>query len=446
MCSLIDFNRIAALTIAACSLLPTTGLFGDEVEFLSGSRIQGTVKEIRAKDREFDVEIKIGSRTVLRTYPFAKVHAVTMKGKRYVLTPMAGGNGGSGGASGDSASSAGTASNGAGGPARRTEAQVKQLIAAAASPPPWLESTPLDYPKSLDLSWPLKPPQKGWNNQRNMGQYIWDIIHPNPNRWRSGIKLVHHCMTLHKDDPTLLKRDMEVVGRMYFELLQDYPRAAFWMQRANVAANRPLGVSLAECYWRMGSKSMALQTLKQPSLPIGAIKLFGDMGELDRALALTKGAAQAPNLAGQAYLLAADALRRTGRHDEAITYYEKVVDAGFRNKEYQRRFQQRAKESIEAIRLNDRARVERVADGKYEGVGEGYNGALRVSVSVQDHKITDVQVVKHQEKQFYAAITDTTSQIVDKQAVTGIDATSRATITSQAIINASAKALASGAK
>jgi len=55
-------------------------------------------------------------------------------------------------------------------------------------------------------------------------------------------------------------------------------------------------------------------------------------------------------------------------------------------------------------------------------------------------------VIKHVEKQFYAAITDTTNQIVKKQSVNGIDATSRATITSQAIVNATAKALAKGAQ
>lgn len=27
-----------------------------------------------------------------------------------------------------------------------------------------------------------------------MGQYIWDIIHPNPSKWKGGIKLVHRCV------------------------------------------------------------------------------------------------------------------------------------------------------------------------------------------------------------------------------------------------------------
>jgi uncharacterized protein with FMN-binding domain len=55
-------------------------------------------------------------------------------------------------------------------------------------------------------------------------------------------------------------------------------------------------------------------------------------------------------------------------------------------------------------------------------------------------------VTKHREKQFYAAITDTPAQIIRKQSVKGIDATSRATITSEAIVTATAKALQSGMK
>jgi hypothetical protein len=44
--------------------------------------------------------------------------------------------------------------------------------------------------------------------------------------------------------------------------------------------------------------------------------------------------------------------------------------------------------------------------------------------------VTAVKVTKHREKQFYAALTDTPAKILKKQSVQGIDATSRATITS----------------
>ena len=57
-----------------------------------------------------------------------------------------------------------------------------------------------------------------------------------------------------------------------------------------------------------------------------------------------------------------------------------------------------------------------------------------------------VKVISHSEKQYYAALTDTPAQIIQKQSVKGIDAFTGATITSEAIINSTAKALSSGMK
>ena len=87
-----------------------------------------------------------------------------------------------------------------------------------------------------------------------------------------------------------------------------------------------------------------------------------------------------------------------------------------------------------------------MADGTYKGVSVGYNGDIDVEVTVAAGRIENVTVTRHNEKQFYAAITDTLQQITTRQSVRNIDATSRATITSQAIVNAAAKALASGAR
>ena len=64
----------------------------------------------------------------------------------------------------------------------RTRQEVEALINnAGASTPVWWNSVGLNYPKTLDLNWPLKPGGK-WNNQKNVGQYIWDIVNPNPKR------------------------------------------------------------------------------------------------------------------------------------------------------------------------------------------------------------------------------------------------------------------------
>ncbi|HJN09851.1 MAG: FMN-binding protein [Pirellulaceae bacterium] len=399
----------------------------DIVEFLSGAKAEGTVKAIRKADKEFDIEIKIGTRTLVRTYSFDKVRAVTMKGKRFVLTPFS------------------DEPNVSGASGIRTRSQVLQLIdKVGRTPPDWFAATPLTYPKSLDLSWPLKPPGKGWNNQKNIGQYMWDVINPNPGRWRSGVRLVHHEMTLHEKDPVLLQRDMKTLGTMYFQLFQDYPRAAFWFHQARIGKGEMNSVLLGECYWRMGNRKMGLDMLASNRLPLQAVKLYGDMGETDKAQRLAEAFAKIGK-PHEAYLLAGDACRAAGRLSRAIDYYQKVLDVkDAQNKDHGIRYHGRARDSIEAIKLFDQANVARVADGTYRASSMAYVGSLEVEVRVANGQMTAVKVIKHREKQFYAALTDTPRQVLEKQSVQGIDATSRATITSQAIVNATAKALAKG--
>ena len=404
------------------------------MEFLNGVKLAGTVKELRRPEQELDFETTVGDRTFTRTYAFNKVHAVTTKGKRHELTPKAE-------QSADAETAAATTAN------QRPQDEVQRIITAAGSnPPDWFETTQLNYPKTLDLSWPLKPPTKGWHSQKNMGQYIWSVINENPARWHSGIKLVHHCITLHKDDRSLLERDMQTLGSMYFTLLQDYPRAAFWYQKANPSVKKIHGIRLAECYWRIGNRDMALDMMRGSPLPLGAIKLLGDMDEIDWAIRLTKAFSKS-SANYQAFILAGDALRQSGMPDEAIDYYQQVLDSKkFRNKEYEQRFKARARESIEAIRFFDKANVSQVADGRYGDSSTGYAGQVRVQVTVAAGRMESVEVTEHKEKQFYSALTDTTAQLLARQSVQGIDATSGATITSQAIVNATARALAKGAK
>ena len=336
--------------------------------FLSGAKVSGTVKEIRKDKREFDFELQMGGRTLQRTYNFDKVHAVTMKGKTYVLTKRDAGDG-------IDTGGVGTRS------AVRSQADVLRLIdAAGQTPPDWFDATPLDYPPTLDLSWPLKPPDKGWNNQLNVGQYIWDIINPNPGRWKSGVKLVHHLLEVHQKDPAVLQRDMKTLGGMYFNLFQDYARAAFWLRQARLSQTDPQRMMLAECYWRLGNRQMAMDILAAPRLPLTAIKLLGDMGQTARALKLADAFGRQNN-PHEAYLLAGDACRLAGRYDQAIEYYQKVIDAPeARNEEYGKRHRSRAADSITAIRLFDQADVQNVADGTYSASSLAYNGVLHVEV------------------------------------------------------------------
>lgn len=421
-------RRVLAGSIIGVLLFAGGVSAADVVEFMSGSRVSGTIKSIRKADKEFDFETKLGTRSFTRVYPFSKVHAVTYQGKRYVLTPKPD--------SDDEGSSADDSNT-------RSKSEILALIRSAGeTPPEWFDSTPLDYPDTLDLSWPLKPPTEGWHSHKNMGQYIWSVINENPSRWHSGIKLIHHCVSLHKDDPVLLKRDMLALGSAYFRLLQDYPRAAFWLQKGNASVDRVEGIRLAECYWRLGNRKLALDMLRGKRLNLGAIKLYGDIGEIDRALSLTKAFAKS-GADYQANILAGDALRLAGRSEEAIEYYQRVIDSErFRNPDYEQRFIARARESIETIRLYDQADVSKVPDGTYADSSTGYNGQLAVEIEVAGGELKSVRVTDHKEKQFYSSLKDTPAQLIKKQSVQGIDGTSGATITSQAIVNATAKALA----
>lgn len=403
----------------------------DRVEFLNGSELQGKVEQIRQKEKEFDFRATIAGREVTKTYAYRDVHAVTFGGKRYELTPKP---------------STDSKQDGDQRPLR-SQVEVQQIIAdVGGSLPDWYESTELNLPASLDLSWPMKP-DGPWDASKNVGQYIWDRVNPNESRWKAGIKLVHECMKRHEDDPALLKRDSDKLGVMYFTLLQDYPRAAYWLQKGEAKMNQASGIHLAECYWRLGSRDMALEAMRGSFLHWSAIKLLGDMGEIEDALRVTDVYAKT-QAANEAFLNAGDALRGAGRLDEAVEYYQKVVDddTQARNEDYKMRFQARAAGAIEAIRLFDRADVSKIADGTYRDRSTGYNGELQVEVRVAKQRIESVRVTQHKEKQFYAALTDTTQQILDSQGVQDIDGTSGATITSQAIVHATAKALAQGAQ
>ncbi len=420
---------IVAVVICWLFAPGTTAVVADTVEFLNGTQVEGKITAIRKEKREFDFEMTVGGRTLTRTYAYSQVHAVTLKGKRYVLTKKPAGRVEEGQSS-----------------TRRTRSEVeRQIRRLGATPPDWLEQTQLDYPPTLDLSWPLGAPKGGWNNQKNVGQFIWDVVNPNPGRWRSGIKLMYHLIERHSGDRAKLARDYRALGGMYFRFFQDYPRAAYWLRRSGGLAGGEK-IMLAECYWRLGNESMALDMLRGRSLPLSAIKLLGDMGKTRRAVSL----ADAFTRSGRnpdAWILAGDALRQAGRYPEAVRYYEKALASkAFRNPDYEKRGKARARNSIEAIRLFQQTDPSQVADGTYRATSDGYNGPIEVEVQVASGRIETVKVIRHREKQFYAALTETPAQIIGKQSVQGIDATSRATITSQAIIHATAKALARGAK
>jgi fumarate reductase flavoprotein subunit len=80
--------------------------------------------------------------------------------------------------------------------------------------------------------------------------------------------------------------------------------------------------------------------------------------------------------------------------------------------------------------------------GVYEGIARGHNGDLEVSVTVDESGITAVRVVAHEETEVVsdAAIEQVPAGIVEYQ-TTSVDAVSGATVTSRAIMEATAEAI-----
>jgi uncharacterized protein with FMN-binding domain len=192
---------------------------------------------------------------------------------------------------------------------------------------------------------------------------------------------------------------------------------------------------------------MAVDLLGKLPPAYQSVKLWADLGQTRKALQLAEAFARNSN-ADIAYLYAGDACRVAGDFPQALKYYQKVIDTPATGKASKRieKDVARARANIEGIKLYELSDVSRVPDGTYKSSSLGYEAQVAVAVVVRDQKIDSVQVTQHREKQFYSALTDTPKKIIAKQGVKGVDATSGATITSEAIINATAKALAAAAK
>lgn len=82
-------------------------------------------------------------------------------------------------------------------------------------------------------------------------------------------------------------------------------------------------------------------------------------------------------------------------------------------------------------------------DGVYEGIGNGYGPNLKVSVTVENGKITEIEIIEHNERgeNFYLpAMENIPGKIIEKQS-TDVDTISGATFTSNGIMEAVENAL-----
>jgi uncharacterized protein with FMN-binding domain len=326
-------------------------------------------------------------------------------------------------------------------PTTRTKVEVDKLIdEAGKTPPPWWDTVPLNVPSTLRLDWTSV---KGWNNKVNLGAYFWDVIDPNPARWKEGVKLAMHIYTLNKSNPDAQKKAAHTVAHIYGEMLSDHARAAFWAKK-----HGDMPILLADCYLKLGCKQACTDILRglgsDQTRNAQVIKLWADCGELNTALAWADKRAAAGEPVS-AYLAAGDACRRAGKIADAIKYYNKALTAKAGNRDHKVNIK-RAAANLDAVKLFDALDLTKIPDGAYKASSIGYAGDVEMVVTVKDHKIESLKPGAHHEKQFYASFDEVPPQILKKQSVKGIDTTTGATVTSEAIINATAKALRAAQK
>ncbi len=331
-------------------------------------------------------------------------------------------------------------------PVVRSTAEVNRLIAAAgSSAPEWWDDVELNYPNGMDLTWAKS--NEGWKPNKYIGHYITSVLNPNPSKWRGGIKLLTHTLTVNKGNAINLQRSMQALGQAYFNYERDYARAAFWLQKAKPTF-LDARVMLAECYWRLGSKPMAMAMLgrlgRDTSREGRMVQLYAAMGDLPRALR-TAEAMTGVGLPDVAYLSAAIACRQHGKYAEAAKYYAKVATVTRGGRDLKRN-KERAQNGLNAMQALARVDLSKISNGTYTGSSRGYRSDVKVEVKISDGKLEDCKVTSHREDMCFTAPTDIPAAIVANQGFKGVDAVTGATITSDAIINATAEALASGSK
>jgi len=403
-------------------------------------------------------------------------------------------------------------------PAEKTKTEVDTLIKAAGSASPdWWDSVELNYPETLDLSWPvqrgfLQGPgrfeerrgrrgfegrggrggfegrgRRGWpgepgrrggpfgggrgfrqdqDSQTNVDQYLIQVVYPNPSRHETGIKLVNHLMIINKDDRAKLRRSLNTLGQMFYDLLNDYARAAFWWQKCAEMGGTIDTLKMARCYFELGSKATAEELLSQTDSGYALnnkdlVKLWAKIGEVDKALNMVESyfdvgsggmgrfAPRGRTRMSQSdkYLFSAEICRGAGRHDDAIAYYEKVLalpdweTRAIDHHETDDKFQ--ASVNLAATKLLKKLDLRRVPDGSHTAVVEAYGGPMTVKVVFEGGSIKSVEVTRHWETYSYLIMAlPTARQIVVRQGFEGVDVITGATVTSDAIINAAATALA----
>ncbi len=395
-------SRLAfiSVSILLAGVLLVSSAGADEIESKDGTVYSG--KLIKEMHDKVVFRANIGGAKLDLDFPIAKVKAVTVNGTRRLVKP------GPKPTVKPKTSPIDIPKN------ERTETQVDDLVEnVGRSKPDWYESVPLRYPPTLKLTWLVT--KRGVQPHINLNQYIDMIISPSPTKWKEGVRLMHHTLTVNRSSLIRRRRSQRALADMYFNYFGDSARAAFWYRQAGGRNH----IQLATCYYRLGCKSLAAKLLKEihdDNTPDGsAIRLWAEMGETDKALYYAERTASAgrPDVG---YLAAGDACRRDGQFAKAQTYYQKVVDTEKGSVNIKRN-SARAAANLESVKLQAALRLSQIPDGTYQGQALGYQktAPIAVSVTMSGGSLEAVKVLGTRDRRYYRSLAEMPKRIVARQ-------------------------------
>ncbi|MCW8133560.1 MAG: hypothetical protein KIS92_24665, partial [Planctomycetota bacterium] len=318
---------LLALALCLCAAGAARAHAEDEVELLSGMRIKGTLISDASQ------EITFLSQGAQFTYPYAKIHALTVKGQRRVLNekpapaakalmparpaerkdPEPAPRAAEAPKPPPEPKAAAAAPSSGGRTKSEVDAEIQKV---GATPPDWWNSVQLNYPKTLDLTMG-PPPNKNWDPSKNVGQYFWSIINENPGKWKEGVRFAAHLMQVNQSDQGKVNEALRQMAHLYEDCLEDYARAAYCLIKKGDTGDERLAV----CYYKLGCKDAAKDILTKygnDDTRFGVIiKMWADMGEYETALKLADEKSRNGS-ADVGFLMMGDAYRQAGRYKEAL--------------------------------------------------------------------------------------------------------------------------------
>ncbi|MFW6153819.1 MAG: FMN-binding protein [Planctomycetota bacterium] len=425
-------RRRLAAAAAGAVILAAAVAAGDVIELTNGRRYEGLVLEQDPMAVRFKVVFPKGG-SMTRAFRRSEIKTLTLTGD----APTAS-------APEDPPEKEDPPSDR---PPRLSRDEVKGRIRVIGpSPPDWWNQVELTYPDTLDLDGTQA--SGDGRPEVDLAAYVAERIRPDRRRWREGVKLLHHVIKARKADPARRAEAMELLGDLYFDLFNDWVRAAHWYETSMLHRRRVravLTVRLAECYWRIGSREMAVETLRRfrqdMHLPSAmAAQLWCQMGYAGGAMKMAEKMIADPQRADEGHLAAGNIRRYTGRLDEAIEHYEQAaaLTTGSRYLERRRR---RARANLAAVKALRSLDLSRVPDGAHRGEAVGYKGPVVVKVHVADGAITGVEIVSRTEDRAGRAFDNAAERILVHPDFAGIDATTGASTTGDAVTNATIDAL-----